>query len=250
MSVEAASGSPSAGSREPAPGRHGESNGAVGRLAAGIAHELRNPLAVILARAQLLALALRNGQVIEPDKLRRTLATIEEQALRASRVIENVSLFARPRPPDIQDVDLRAVVTEVLQAVKSRMPEQGIVTEVDVAPDAGTVPADPAQLGTALTHLVLNAVEAMTAGGRLRVRVRREPGGVEIAVADTGPGVPPHDAPRIFEPFFSTKRSAAGLGLSVALTIAEAHGGSLRLAQRGTPGAEFVLTLPAGRAPA
>lgn len=223
-----------------------EKTEALARLAAGIAHELRNPLAVILARAQLLEIALRHGTPVDPAKLERALRTIEEQAVRASKIIESLAVFARPQPPDLKPVDLGEAVGYVLGAVRARMgPEHPVVTDVQIAADAQTVLADRGQLTTALTQLVVNAVEAMPAGGALSIRAWRHADRVEIAVSDSGPGVRPQDAPRIFDPFFSTKPAAAGLGLCVAQTIAEAHGGGVRLSASGGPGAEFVLSLPA-----
>jgi signal transduction histidine kinase len=238
MHVEAAAGSPSAG---------GEATVGplLARLAAGVTHELRSPLAVILARVQLLDLALRSGRPLTPERIRETLGTVQEQALRASRVLETFAAFARPRPPRRTAVDVRRTIDAALAEVRDRIAVGGaLAVEVDVAPDAGTVSADGDQLATALAHLVRNAVEAMPDGGRVRIAARRAPGVVHITVSDTGAGVPVDDAPRIFEPFFSTKRSAAGLGLAVVRGIAAAHGGAVHLAAAGGPGAEFVLALP------
>jgi len=226
-----------------------DKSAALARLAAGVAHELRNPLAVILARAQLLALGLRQGRPIDQGKIESVLKTIEEQALRASRIIESLSTFARPRQPEVAPVDVGAVVEDVLAVLRARA--EAVHARVDVTVEGGplTVSADREQLTTALTQLVVNALEAVDAGGRLAVHARRAGDRVELAVRDSGPGVAAHDAERIFDPFFSTKPAAAGLGLCVAQTIAEAHGGALRLVEAGA-GAEFVLALPAviGRA--
>lgn len=218
---------------------------AAARLAAGIAHELRNPLAVILARVQLLRLAVQSPSPLDRDKLARTLTTIEEQTLRASRVIENLAAFARPRPPARERLDVAELLEQVLGLLASRLAQAGVTAVVEVASDARTLEADRAQLVTVLSHLLGNALEATPPGGRLEVRTSRADGRVEIHVLDGGPGVAPEDAPHIFEPFFSTKPGAAGLGLAAARTIAEAHGGSLWLRAAGGPGAEFILSLPA-----
>jgi signal transduction histidine kinase len=218
---------------------------ALARLAAGIAHELRNPLAVILARVQLLELALKSGKPIEQAKLERTLHTVEEQAVRASRIIESLSIFARPRAPELRPVDLAEVIGHVLGALRVRMPaETPVTTDVKIPPEVQHINADRGQLTTALTQLVVNALEAMPGGGVLGIGVRARDGVVDIVVSDSGPGVAEHDAPRIFDPFFSTKPAAAGLGLCVAQTIAEAHGGRVRLTPGTAHGAEFVLTIP------
>jgi signal transduction histidine kinase len=226
-----------------APARMDES--AVARMAAGVAHELRNPLAVILARVQLLRFELKRGSLPDPDKLNRVLVTIEEQAIRASRIIENLSIFAQPLVPELTPVDLAEAVTQAVGMLHERLQAAGVGAEVEVPAQSGAIVADRDQLGAALAQLLSNALEAMPGGGRVVIQVRRAGGAVEISVRDTGPGVTAHDASRIFEPFFSTKRGAAGLGLCAAQTIAEAHGGTVRLVAVGGPGAEFVLKLPA-----
>lgn len=215
------------------------------RLAAGVAHELRNPLAVILARVQMLELALQNGRPPSPERLRQTLGTVQQQVLRASRVVETFTMFARPRAPEVAPVDLAELIARVFEGLRDRLPPDGrIRTAVDVAPEARTATADAGQLVIGLSHLVANAVEAMPEGGVLRVGARRRDGAVAIRVSDTGAGVPVEHAPRIFEPFFSTKPAAAGLGLPVAQVIAQSHGGGVRLLAAGGPGAEFELWLP------
>lgn len=247
MNVEAAAGRPPV--EDPAAltvRLSAEKTEALARLAAGIAHELRNPLAVILARVQLLELALKSGKPVEQAKLERTLRTVEEQAVRASKIIESLSIFARPRAPELRSVDLAEVVGHVLGALRARMPaETPVTTDVKIPPEVQRVSADRGQLTTALTQLVINALEAMPSGGVLGIAVRRHDDLIEIVVSDTGAGVAEHDAGRIFDPFVSTKPAAAGLGLCVAQTIAESHGGHVRLAAGGARGAEFILSIPA-----
>jgi two-component system, NtrC family, nitrogen regulation sensor histidine kinase NtrY len=214
-------------------------------MAAGVAHELRNPLAVILARVQLLQLGIKNGKSPDVERLTRTLATIEEQALRASKIIENLSTFARPRTPELASVDLADTVNLVIRGMGGHPPAGPLATEIDIGDGAATIVADRNQLIAALVQLIRNALDAMPDGGRLRVHAHGGKDTVEISVADSGAGVAPHDAPRIFEPFFSTRPGAAGLGLCVAQTVAHSHGGAVRLVTVGGPGAEFILSLPA-----
>src|SRR5262245_2530374 len=218
---------------------------ALAQMGAGVAHELRNPLAVILARVQLLQLGIKNGKAPDVERLSRTLATLEEQALRASKIIENLSTFARPRTPELAPVDLADTVNQVLYDMGGHPAAGSLATEIDIRDGAATIVADLSQLVAALTQLIRNALDAMPDGGRLRVHARCGKDTVEISVADSGAGVAPHDAPRIFEPFFSTRPGAAGLGLCVAQTVAHSHGGALRLAAAGGTGAGFILSLPA-----
>jgi signal transduction histidine kinase len=244
MSVEAGHVPASRGDAVPAPEPSGDAATTLARMAAGVAHELRNPLAVILARVQLIQFGLKNGKSPDSDRLTRTLATIEEQAIRASKIIENLSTFARPRAPELAPVDLADAVQQALQGIGGRPPAGPLATEIDIADGASTIVADRNQLISALAQLIRNALDAMPGGGCLRVRAQRADATIDITVADSGPGVAPHDAPRIFEPFFSTRPGAAGLGLCVAQTVAQAHGGAVRLVAAGGPGAEFVLSLP------
>src|SRR5436190_1591669 len=131
------------------------------RLAAGIAHELRNPLAVILARVQLLELAMKGGKPLPPGKLETTLRTVGEQAVRASKIIESLSIFARPRVPVLESVDLGQIIGHVLSDLRAESSEHRIVTtEADVAPEAMPAVADSAQLTTALRQLTLDALQA------------------------------------------------------------------------------------------
>lgn len=222
-----------------------ERSAMLARLARGVAHELRNPLAVILARVQLLALGLRNGRPLEAGKLERMLETVEEQALRASRVIDRLAIFAGAREPETASVDLPEAIGAAVVVSRTVQPGDAVGVDVEVGDDALTADADREQLVTALTQLVVNALEATPAGGRVTILTRRAPGGLEVVVRDTGPGVAASDAGHIFDPFFTTKPAAAGLGLCVAQAIAERHGGSVRLAAPGRAGAEFVLGLPA-----
>lgn len=248
MSVEAVPSSASAGEESTAPGTRllAEKTAALARLAAGIAHELRNPLAVILARVQLLEIAMKKGKPVPAEKIEMTLRTVEEQAVRASKIIESLSIFAQPRSPELGPVDLAETVARVLKDARAHVPADcPITTDVAIASEARTVVADHGQLTSALQQLTLNALQAMPDGGRLRISARGSDGSVEISVADTGSGVAAQDAARIFDPFFSTKPAGAGLGLCVAQTIAEAHGGGVRLVASDGPGAEFVLSLPA-----
>jgi signal transduction histidine kinase len=219
--------------------------GAVARLAAGVAHELRSPLSIILARVQLLRLDLERGASPQLDRLDRVLLTIEQQALRASRILDQFSIFARPPAPALRPVDLAEAIAEVVAALREQLDRAGIGAEVEVPAQCRTIVADRDLLTAALAPLLTNALEAMPSGGRVSVRARRAGGAVEISVSDTGPGVSAHQASCIFDPFFSTKPGAAGLGLSTAEVIAEAHGGAVRLVAVGGPGAEFVLSLPA-----
>jgi two-component system sensor histidine kinase PilS (NtrC family) len=220
---------------------------AVGRLAAGLAHEIRNPIASIRGAIEVL------GQNLN---LRGTDRRLMEIALRESDRLDGTIAefleFSRPKPATRALTDVTAVVDEVLVLLSSQ--GDGSVRVVREYPD-GTAKAyiDPAQLRQAVWNLCRNAMDAMPEGGVLRVVVRsgrsaaladRE--AFEIAVEDTGPGVPPEHLPHVFEPFYTTKPKGTGLGLAIVHRIVQEHEGLIRVESRPGGGARFIVRLPKG----
>ena len=205
----------------------------IGRLAAGVAHELNNPLGVVLGYTRLLR--KRAQGPLDDD-----LAVIEEEALRSQEIVESLLDLARPPRLTVQKVDLRELSEEVVGRLVEARQLEGISVGVT---GRGSAPGDAQKLRQVLSNLVRNGAEAAGAGGRLEVAVAESDGRVEISVADSGPGIEPGARHRLFEPFFTTKPRGTGLGLAVSRAIARAHGGDLSAAD-GAPGARFVLTLP------
>jgi two-component system, NtrC family, sensor kinase len=211
----------------------------IGRLAAGVAHEINNPLAVILGYARL----LERGA---DDAARADLAVIEQETLRAREIVAGLLDLSRPQePPPADPVDLRQACDEVVV----RLREAGLLDGVVVAV-AGTAsaPGDAARLRQVLSNLVRNAAEAAGAGGHVEVAVSGAGGEVLVTVADDGPGLDDRARDRLFEPFFTTKERGTGLGLAISRAIARAHGGELEAANRPGRGAVFTLRLPSAAA--
>ena len=205
----------------------------LGRVATGIAHELNNPIAVILGYAKLLR---RRGDGGDP----KALAAIEEEAERCRQVIEGLLELTRGGALHKRTVDLRPLLEGVVQALEVA---RGGAADVRVLGE-GKVWADETKLRQVFTNLIANAIEA-GGGGPVEVSLREVAGRVaEVTVSDSGPGVPADARERIFEPFFTTKPSGTGLGLAISRAIVKAHGGDLTLAAGGSPGATFKLTLP------
>jgi len=210
---------------------------AIGRIAAQITHEIRNPLSSISLNAEELgerapaARELCDAIVGEVDRL----TAITEEYLR----------FARLPRPQVTRADLNDTVRELLDFVRPELDAAGVSLEMSLSPELPRVHADVAQLRQLLLNLVRNAREAMPGGGRLRVSTRGGEGAMMIEVRDTGPGIPKERMQRIFDPFFTTKERGTGLGLAMAQEIAQEHGGQLTCESSPGQGTAFTLRLPA-----
>ncbi len=207
----------------------------IGRLAAGIAHELNNPLSAMIGY---LMLHRRKAQ----GQLARDLATVEQEAHRCREIVGD--LLELTRPPDSfarRRVDLRALCDEVVADLRV----SGQVGDARLSVEgAGEALGNRTKLRQVVLNLVRNGAEAAGRGGRVRVRVESSPEAVELAVADDGPGIPPEVRTRIFEPFFTTKDGGTGLGLAVSRAIARAHGGDLAVRDGVAGGAVLAMRLP------
>jgi signal transduction histidine kinase len=215
--------------------------GAVGELAAAVAHEVNNPLTGILGFSELLL-----AELPVDDPRHQEASIIQAEAVRARSIIRSLLEFARPRPPQRIPSDINQLVESTLELLRFRSLEAG----VRVAADYGKVPTleiDPDAFKQVLLNLLNNAVDAMPQGGELHVFTRTEDDRLRIVVADNGIGMDAATRNRIFTPFFSTKAAAGGgtgLGLSVSLQIVEGHGGTIAVESEPGEGATFTVWLP------
>lgn len=214
---------------------------AIGRVVSGVAHELNNPLAVVLGQSEHLVDTNDAGEVQAGLKL------INEQAHRARHIVKDLLAFVRQRDDQVEAVDLAAKTKRVIAAQKG-VAEAHNVTLRCVVPDSfPLVAAEGPGLEQVLVNLIENGMDAAAGGGTVSVTLRVQDGRAEIVVEDTGPGVPEHLVPRIFEPFFTTKPlgEGTGLGLPVALGVVERHGGTLKFENRPQIGigARFTASL-------
>ncbi len=220
-----------------------EKMAAFGQLGAGIAHEVKNPLAGILGCAQIAVKKAEPGTVIHTN-----LQLIEKETKRCKSIIDNLLRFARQEKAFLEPIGVNAVVEDAAAIVDHQLEMNQVRLETDLAPGLPAVLGSSNQLQQVLMNLMINAQQAMEgAPGIVTVRTRKtESGGVEIRVQDTGPGIPKEIADRIFEPFFTTKPSGkgTGLGLSVSFGIVKDHGGEIAVESIPGRGATFVITLP------
>jgi len=231
--------------------RHDDRLRTIGQLASGVAHELGTPLSVIAVRARLIASGEASGAETTANA-----AAIIDQAERMTALIRQLLDYSRRGTGHATDVDLGQAGLRTVEMLEPIARSRG-VSLVVAADDATAVHADDAQLQQVLTNLVLNAIQAMPAGGRVEIRAGRgaaAPPGTPgpsaercwVRVADEGPGIAPEDLARIFEPFYTTKTAGdgTGLGLAVAQAIVEEHGGWIDVASQPGRGATFTVYLP------
>lgn len=211
----------------------------VGQMAAGIAHEVRNPLTVIKLLVQA-ATDPKRAVGFRP----RDLRVLEGEILRLEQIISAFLDFARPPQPTKKTVETRELLDECLTGVAARAELQHVRLELAAPREMPTLDADPGQIKQVLYNLMFNALDVLATGGTIRVGVTAEGAELAIRVSDTGPGLPAGLEARIFDPFVSTKETGLGLGLSICKRIAEAHGGSITAANGPAGGAVFVVRLP------
>jgi signal transduction histidine kinase len=242
----------------------------LGQLSAGVAHEIRNPLAGIGTSAQVL---LRR---FEPrDDRARFVQVILDEVARLGRIVTSLLSYASPRAPELAAADLADCVDKVRELTVEAVAQGGVTVEVDVAPRLATLYLDRDLITQVLLNVTLNAIQAMPRGGTLRYEVRKvrrrrpargpgrrasdDPQGAgenarrhgsgsieyqQVRVIDTGVGIPLHVLPKMFDPFFSTKPRGTGLGLSICQTIMQEHGGAIEVDSREGRGTTVLLSFP------
>ena len=146
-------------------------------------------------------------------------------------------------PPQLETVDLNALVTESLKLFAAQMQAAGIATRVELAPGLRAIHADPGQLTRALQNLVLNAIDAMPAGGTLSIRTMEHEGGVRLEISDTGQGLTQEECARLFTPYYTTKTHGTGLGLAIVQSVVSDHGGKIAVRSEPSKGTTFTIDL-------
>jgi two-component system NtrC family sensor kinase len=226
-----------------------EKMAAFGSLLAGVAHELNNPLSIVVGHALMLE------EELQATKAAERSAKIRLAAERCARIVRSFLAIARQRKAAPEALDVAALIEGVLQLLAYGLNTGGVDVARSIPSDLPAIWGDGDQLHQVLANLMTNAHQAMSAQPaprRIRISARRSASDIEIVVADNGPGIPAELRRRIFDPFFTTKPVGAGtgVGLSISRGLVEAHGGSLELAPSGPEGAAFVIRLPIAPAPA
>jgi two-component system NtrC family sensor kinase len=216
----------------------------IGLLAAGVAHEVNTPLAVISTYAQMLA-----KQISRDDPKTRLLEKIANQTFRASNIVNSLLNFSRTSPTEFEEVDLNRSIRETLSLIEHQLEKHGVRVRLDLDEALPPIRANFGKMQQVFLNLFLNARDAMEGGGELGVVSRAENSSACVTVSDSGKGIPPEHLSKIYDPFFTTKpaRQGTGLGLAVTYGIVRENGGTIEVVSQPGAGAEFRLRFPSAR---
>lgn len=220
----------------------------LGKLASGIAHELRNPLAGIKITAQALG-----EELSENDSKKEYLSRIMREIDRLNELLKTFFSFAKPQKLNLVYCNLQDIINEIIPFLIKEIEDKGIHFIEDYHPQLPKIKVDKNQMHQVFLNIFLNAIQAMPNGGKLKVEAKPylsiEPNGsiqnfIKIVVSDTGKGIPPQILNKIFDPFFTTKPKGIGLGLSITYQIIKKHGGSIKVDSKLDYGTSIIITLP------
>ncbi len=221
---------------------HSEKLASLGQLAAGVAHEINNPLGAILLYSESML-----KECAEADPSRADLTMIVSETKRCKRIVADLLNFSRQHQVVVQPTNLNELLQELVEQAPRRIKTVTIPIEVDFDPHLPTIDGDPAQLRQVFLNLIVNAVEAMPQGGTLTVHTHKGPGEtVTVEFRDTGIGIPHEDLGKLFTPFFTTKPigKGTGLGLAIAYGIIKMHRGQISVRSQVGKGTTFIINLP------
>lgn len=221
--------------------RENERLAAVGRMAAGVAHEVRNPLSSVKGLALLL-----KGKFAPDSRESETAGLLIQEVERMNRTVSELLSFARPAPLHVQEVFLSELLADTLRLIASDTENSGIVTRLQLAEDLQSVGGDPDRLNQVFLNLLLNAVQSMEQGGELTVSARnsREGGSVVVSIRDSGCGITQENLSQLFYPYFTTKIGGTGIGLAISQKIISDHKGSIRIDSTPGEGTTVTVELP------
>lgn len=214
----------------------------LGELAAGLAHEIRNPLAGIAGVIDVI-----KHDLPESSPGRGVLHEVREEVLHIQNVLSDLLAYARPKPAQTHNADLNATAEHAVSLARQQVLSQPIQIDLTKGEGLEAVVHDPGQIQQVLLNLLLNAIQATEGRGLIQVGLDSREGFARVRVRDNGRGIAAENLPNIFRPFFTTKGQGTGLGLSLAWRIVEAHGGRIEVASAPAQGCEFTVLLPLDR---
>ncbi len=220
---------------------HSEKLASLGRVVAGVAHEVRNPLASMKLKIQL---AERNK--FEPTKIGKTFDVLQEEIERLDNLVKKLLDLSCPERLNLSQISLIELIEQRLSLINEKADAQNVRLEFDNENKTAELAADGERLAQVFDNLFRNALEAMPNGGRLKIALGKESDVYRIELSDTGAGFSDTERERLFEPFFTTKDNGTGLGLTISREIIEAHGGKIYLLDNEAEGATFAVELSPG----
>jgi len=223
----------------------------MGELAAGIAHEINNPINGVLTYIKLLLKKLSKSEVPETltREMKRYLITMERETTRVGKLVKNLLDFSRQTEPEVKPIDMSKVLNQSLLLLQDQLRVGGIEVYKEIASPLPRVMADFGQLQQVFMNIIVNAAQAMPKGGELRIRIFKDEEWVRAELEDTGCGIPQKNIPKLFDPFFTTKCGnnkclGLGLGLSIVKRIIDAHHGLIEVKSKVGKGSTFIIKLP------
>jgi len=220
----------------------------LGKLASGIAHEIRNPLAGIKTTAQALG-----EEMSKDDPKREYLSRITKEIDRLNEILKTFFSFAKPQTLNLVDCHIKEIINAIIPFLIKEIADKGIRFTENYHPDLPKIKVDKIQMHQAFLNLFLNAIQAMPGGGELKIIAEpviipsldgSKQEFIKVMVSDSGKGIPPHILPKIFDPFFTTKPRGIGLGLSITYQIIKKHGGTIKVDSQWEKGTSFHINLP------
>jgi signal transduction histidine kinase len=215
----------------------------LGELAAGLAHEIRNPLAGIAGVVDIM------GKELPPNSASRTvIGDVHREILHIQAILNDLLSYARPRPPNFHPANLNTTVEQAVELSRQQVRTKPIQVKFQQNSSLPLVDHDPALIQQVILNLILNGIQAISGAGEVRVALDQDHDSVIVQVADTGRGISADALPRIFKPFFTTRSEGTGLGLSLANSIVQSHGGHIDVTSTPGRGSQFKVSLPLQRA--
>jgi signal transduction histidine kinase len=224
--------------------RRAESLASLTTLAAGVAHEIKNPLGSLSIHIQLIRKALKGKEAIEASLIERHLGVVDEEIDRLNKIVVDFLFAVRPMDVQLRESDPGQLVAGVAEFIRPEAEKTGIMVELDIAESLPRMALDERLMKQAILNLVKNALAAMPGGGKLRLSAQRVEDEVRIGIEDSGVGISEADLPKIFEPYFTTKENGTGLGLTITFKIVREHDGEISVTSRPGQGSSFVIILP------